>query len=174
MLRVMAGLSLGCLIAIGLTAFKKSFTPSSLKKRYGKMRFVFCSLVELASFCTLIKKFLFGRGNWTNSFSVVILFSLLFISLISDGGILSLILNRPIFAKLGCYSYSIYVMQQISFNIMAHTIWKNSTYLYNHTLRSLVISTLLAALLGIIVYHLVEKPCMLLYKKWKNNYIIQQ
>lgn len=61
-------------------------------------------------------------------------------------------------------------MQQTAFWIMQNSIWKNSSFVLNHLVMCIIISLLFSILLGVIVYHLIEKPFVDFYKK-QINYI---
>lgn len=162
LIRVISGLCIGVLISMyaeSVPVREKQGLPASL-----------CwSVVEVLTSAGLINLFVFNKGLFRNSFTAVILFSILFYSFIGTRGYLSRFLNRPAFGFAGKYSYSIYVMQQISFWLLGMTFWKNTDFLYRHTLISIAISVLLSIALGIAVYYLVEKPCWALYKKRRDD-----
>lgn len=61
------------------------------------------------------------------------------------------------------------MMQQIAFYILQKVFWENSdytVYLENHFLRTLIISTVLTILFGIITYYAVEKPFGILLSRF--------
>ena len=62
----------------------------------------------------------------------------------------------PIY-KLGKYSYSIYVMQQLSFNFLEKSLWKYSSLLDNVSL-TMTLSLLFLFIVGVLTYYLIEKP----------------
>lgn len=113
------------------------------------------SLIEITCILFLVKYFLLGL-SYKNAFIVVIVFSILFVCFIKKRGFISRLVNIKIFSELGKYAYSIYVMQQISFNILQITLWKTS--IINNTVICIIISLLCSVLLGIITYHIIEKP----------------
>ena len=49
-------------------------------------------------------------------------------------------------------------MQDISFNILGRTFWKESAFLYEHAYLSVILSTIFSIMIGVVTYYLVEKP----------------
>ena len=85
-------------------------------------------------------------------------FVFLFICLILRAGLLSRILDNNISAFLGKYAYSIYLMQAV-FNIIARkTLWKDYTFMSEHFALALLLNIACYIILGVVTYHLVEKP----------------
>lgn len=152
--RALAGIGLGYMIAVLLETFKDLNWFSNKR-----IQTVLVSVIEITSFSFLIKYFLFGLKH-KNAFVVVIVFSILFICFVKKQGVLSRSLNRPIFSRVGKYSYSIYVMQQTCFYILAKTIW--ITPIIQETILCLFCSLVFCVLIGILVYYCVERP---MYKK---------
>lgn len=155
--RALAGIGLGCLIAVFLDNIR-DFSCSLNKK----LQFALISLIEIGSIIFLIKYFLLGL-RYQNKFIVVIAFSILFICFICQKGVVSILLNQPVFSVLGKYSYSIYVMQQICFYILQKTLWK--TTIINNTFACIAVSLVFSVLVGIVVYHVIEKPSYRWYIK---------
>lgn len=56
-------------------------------------------------------------------------------------------------------------MQQISFNILGITIWKNTSFIKNYAICNLLLSQLFVVFVGVCTYHLIEKPVALLGKR---------
>lgn len=113
------------------------------------------SLLEICCILFLVRYFLLGL-EYKNAFIVVIVFSILFVCFIKKRGLISNLLNMKIFSELGKYVYSIYVMQQISFNILQRTLWK--TTIVNDTVICILISLIFSVFLGLFTYHTIEKP----------------
>lgn len=113
------------------------------------------SLLEICCILFLVRYFLLGL-EYKNAFIVVIVFSILFVCFIKKRGLISNLLNMKIFSELGKYAYSIYVMQQISFNILQRTLWK--TTIVNDTVICILISLIFSVFLGLFTYHTIEKP----------------
>lgn len=156
--RGLAGIGLGIIIAKGLDLLKNKHL--SINKNIQLI--LLFSLIEL--FCTsfLIKYFLFSF-KYNNNFIVVIIFSLLFICFIYKKGIISFLLDRKLFSLLGRYAYSIYVMQQFCFWILQRSLWK--TDIVQSPFICLSLSLFFCIIIGIITYHVIEKPCNSLYLK---------
>ena len=159
--RVLAGLSLGVLLAAAMEAFVRRFGRST--------NVVFWTAVEVAALSFLIQVFVIGKGRLTNMFIIVIAFAALLVSFMNGAGMVGRALNLEVFGLLGRYSYSIYVMQDITFCLLRDTFWKHEGFLEAHVFGTFAISLAFAALMGVGTYHLVEKPCLMLYQRWKTK-----
>ncbi len=166
-LRALAGIGLGYLIAVCVESIKempsvKGFKPN---KKQNALITLVISVIELACFIGLIIDFLYKKIAYENQFIVVILFSGLLLCMITQKGILSRICNNKFFGGFGKYAYSIYVVQRISFYILEKTLWTNSDFVQNHAYRCIAVSILFSVLFGIAAYYIIEKPCARLFKK---------
>lgn len=159
--RTLSGVALGIIIAVLMESISKSLSPCT---EHTFVLAIISSALEVVTVFFLLKKMLLGRGSLTNMFTLVILFAFLFVSFLCGRGILGRVLNRPFWGIVGRYSYSIYVMQQISFFIMERTFWKNTSFLAEHVLLTLLISIAFSAVVGIATFYLVEKPSQYFYK----------
>lgn len=164
--RVISGISVGCLVAMGREAYIERFgSPDDSSK----IHTLLISVIELASFIVLMLYCLAGCISFSNPFSIVIIFTVLFLCLLDGRGIISKITNNKVLAYPGRFAYSIYVMQQSAFYILSKTFWQNSGFLYDHPVMSMLISTALTVIFGVITYYLIEAPAVKLYKKWKTR-----
>lgn len=157
--RVLAGLSLGALLAAAMEAFERRFGRST--------NAIFWTAVEVAALSFLIQVFVIGKGRLTNMFIIVIAFAALLVSFMNGAGMVGRALNLEVLGVLGRYSYSIYVMQDITFRLLRETLWRHEGFLEAHVLWTFVISLAFAALVGVGTYHLVERPCLMWYRRWK-------
>ncbi|MDY6382788.1 MAG: acyltransferase [Cyanobacteriota bacterium] len=166
-LRGLAGIGLGYLVGL----FIDNLNRVQLNlKIHTKINYIAISIVEIYCLTFLIQNFVFHQINCNNPMIFIFVFVILFILMIYEKGLLSKILDNKISVFLGRYSYSIYVMQQTAFWIMQNSIWKNRSLILNHLTMCIIISLLFSILLGVIVYHLIEKPFVDFYKK-QINYI---
>ena len=161
----LSGVALGVLIAVLLEGIRSRF-PSWKKPL---ILTIVSTAIEIAALFLLVKKMTLGKGSLSNAFTLVILFSCLFVSFLCGRGLLGRLVNRPFWGVLGRYSYSIYVMQQISFYIMARTFWKNTFFLREHVFLSLLFSVVFSVIIGIGTYYLVEKPFHHFYKALRKR-----
>lgn len=120
--------------------------------------FILASIAEFGCFYFLIKNLLF-KNTEKNALIFIAVFLLLFLMFLFKKGAISKAFENKYLAFFGKYSYSIYVMQAITFCILQHTLWK-VPYFITH-IYSLIFITLFAAVLfGIITYHAAEKHLM--------------
>lgn len=150
MCRALGGIGLGILLHRLSEELPKVKSPLTEKKRM-----ILLSVAEVSSFIFLLAYFL-GKVQYNNRFVIVPVFSILFLSFIHQGGIMSRILDWPGFSILGRYAYSIYVMQQVCFWILQRTLWK--TAVIQNIPVCIGISLVFSIVVGVGTYHLVEKP----------------
>ena len=104
-----------------------------------------------------------------NPMFIIIEFSILLLLLTLKVGKISLILDNRFFGKLGKYTYSIYVMQEVGLKILEKTLYQQESFLMTHPFLTVEISVLIIIIFGVMTYYLIEKPCVLIYKKGKNK-----
>lgn len=168
MLRVFGGLGIGVILGAIREKWGVIYIEREKVVFYRDPRFLFLSAVELTTLSFLTWNFLVAR-IFTNAFTTVIIFSILFLSLLSSGGVVSRILSWKPLAYCGRYCYSIYVMQQVAFWIMARAYWKTHTQIMQqHPGWSIALSLLFSVLVGIATYYLVEAPAVALWKRYKT------
>ena len=166
MFRVLSGLAFGILLA----ALKLKFIETYKQEpRFPKLRFCFISILEVFTGILLFRHFVI-ESTYTQILTTYILFAVFFLCLTSSGGILSRLLSWKPLAYAGRYAYSIYVMQQFAFWWMAKAYWKSHIeILQQHPIESITVVLLVALLIGIMTYYLVEAPIVLVYKKYFGN-----
>lgn len=161
MFRILGGLSLGILLNVlnqALDSQKKSpLIPQ-------KAQFILFSIIELSCTYILLHNFVI-HTIFKNAFTTIVIFLLLFYTLIQNKGILSLVLNIKTLSNLGKYSYSIYAMQLVSFNILSQTLWINQNFVYAHPILTITLSLLFTIFIGIITYYSLEKHIQNFYLK---------
>ncbi len=161
MLRVLAGIGLGVLLAVFNEEHGKHFKQMNNAKMWYK---IIWTLIEAGLSIALIKLIILGDGSIDKGFLTVILFVVLFISIVNKKGFISQALDRPVLGALGKYSYSIYVIQKLGFFLLRKTLWKNAELLEGYPALSIFLSVLIIVGMGIGLYYLVEKPFVKLYK----------
>ena len=162
MLHVMGGLCAGVLVAV----IKEMWFQQDILSP--KRKYVCISLIEALSLGTLTWHFLIEK-LYNNAIISVIIFSILFLCLLSNSGLISRILSWSPLAYCGRFCYSIYVMQQISFWILARLYWKPYTEsIQQHPALSIALSGICSILIGIATYYLVEAPAIKLWYRFKK------
>lgn len=156
MARAVAGVGLGYLLGNIYDSLKKRVQTAAPEAKKKLIQWI--SLTEIISFLGLLYDFFMGKAAGKNQFVVVILFSALFLCMLTEKGILSRLASRIPLWKFGKYAYSIYVMQETAFYILEKTLWKNTELLKEHAGAALLFSLTGAVILGILSYYAVEKP----------------
>lgn len=169
--RVIAGLSLGYLVSSFWDALQCAFVFSMSPR--GKT--ATATAVETVLLLFLGIRFFTPRlaGITEQSFVYVLLFAILIVSLSTNCSLLSRLCTRFRLGALGKYAYSIYVMQQISFDLLKRTLWKNTALVLGHPYPTCIVSVAFSVLVGIAVYFLVERPCAAAYRRWKQTHLRQ-
>lgn len=160
-LRGVAGLGLGYLLAL----FIENLSKIKINIKTPKiLTYIIASTVEIYCLGFLLYNFTAHRMSYRNPMIFVFVFSILLILFVQKKGLLSNLFDNNISAFLGKYSYSIYVMQQVTFFVMQNSIWKNESFVLNHINVCLVCSIIISILVGVITYYLIEKPCINFYR----------
>ena len=170
LLRISAGISLGVLLAMASRAFAEAFPrrrPATPARRIATT--LFLTIFELVGYALLFAWFFVGHAPFRNPMIVLALFSALLLSTAARAGLVSRALDRPVFDRLGRYAYSVYVMQQVAFLILAQTLWKATDAFAAHPMSFLALSTVLSAAIGVLAFHLVERPALRWWICWKNQ-----
>ncbi len=137
-LGAVAGVGLGYLLGNIYDSLKKRIQTAAPEAKKKLIQWI--SLTEIISFLGLLYDFFMGKAAGKNQFVVVILFSALFLCMLTEKGILSRLTSRIPLWKFGKYAYSIYVMQETAFYILEKTLWKNTELLKEHPGAALLFS----------------------------------
>lgn len=157
--RAVAGIGLGYMLADGWKILSEKWNENiSSQKSTQLTNTIIVSFIEIITFAMLMIDFYFGNKAYDNQFIVVLLFPIFFICLLTRQGIFSFVTDHRWSGVVGKYAYSVYVMQEVSFGILQKTFWKNTGYLEQYPVNSIVISIIISFGIGILTYHLVEKP----------------
>lgn len=125
-----------------------------------------CTLLEIVSF-SFIFWWLFFVHPFINHFYFVLGFWILFLCFILKRGIFSKIVDKKIWLDMGKYTYSIFVLHCVIIQILYVKLWKTHINFVNtNPLVPILINLLVVILIGIITYHLIEKPAV----KFLTNY----
>ncbi len=138
-----------CMVGIGILMHE---LINNLKIR---LNCFFSTILEIGLIGYFIYNFL--KGPLKEEFLLVIAASIILLYLfIQKAGLISQLLNNKYLAFFGKFAFSVYIMQEISFIILQHTLWKHINP--NFVLFTIIISILLTLILGILTYYLVENP----------------
>lgn len=164
--RAIAGVGLGYLLADVYGMIMKKYRESqNTYECKEKKQFWVVSFLEIATFLMLMLDFFCSDRAYDNQFIVVLLFPIFFVCLLSRQGIFSKLTDHKWSGLLGRYAYSVYVMQEVAFGILEKTLWKNTGYLERYPALMIGVSVMLTFVLGMITYHIIEKPVGMALKK---------
>lgn len=158
MARAVAGIGTGYLLGVFYDSMKEKWEKPAGDFLIEKKRTIIISAIELGSFLFLLTDFFAGKSMGKNQFSVVIFFCIFFLCMLTEKGILSRIVSRTCFCRMGKYSYSVYVMQEAAFSVLSHTLWRNTGFLKQYPAAALGLSVAMTMLFGAGIYYLVERP----------------
>ena len=131
---------------------------------------IILTLIELYCSIFLIYYLIFSQkipGN--NYFLYIIIFIILFYLMLIKKGYISQILENKISSILGSWSYSIFIMHIIVFDIIRSTfVFSNKTFTLTHPILVFSLGIILAILVGILTYYFFEKP---MTKYLKNKFL---
>lgn len=163
LMRALAGIGIGYFIGEYQESLKYKINTYSSKYIQWLSGGVY-SAIEILCLYFLISHFLFHSLKYQNQLIFLIVFSTLLICFIKQKGIISKLLNNNFWGWCGKYSYSIYAMQQISFNIMKKSLWRLPDFVNNITV-CVTVSLIISILIGILTYYFIELPIGKLIKK---------
>ncbi len=141
------------LFGIGLGYFIAMLYKSNFMKDSTRLNKLFISAIEIYSLSFLVYYLAISSkvpGN--NYLNYIIIFSLLFYLMLIKQGLISKLLDNKILAKLGQYTYSLYVIHCLIFRIYKPFCLKFSPEVY----VILCISTAITS--GILTFYFIEKP----------------
>lgn len=164
LLRCLAGIGLGYLLAKIMNYLYSTKYIDFFKIKSKIIEKTVFSLVEICTLGFIVRYTVFEKLNYSNKFVFVIMFCMLFISFVQKKGIVSDAFEIIGKYGLGRYSYSIYVMQQFSFDILKRTLWLKAG-LIEREIVCIFVSVIFSVGVGIMVYYLVERPFVRLFKR---------
>lgn len=155
MLRGLAGMGLGCLLA----SFWKNYKALFTERFNSKLSYISLGCIELTFLILLIYNSLFHHLKMCK-FVLIILFVILFVLFLINKGFVSQFFDRDIWVKLSKYTYSIYVIHIFVLYILKNSIYKyHIAFLHNHSLSIVMFTIFVILVFGIFTYHFVEEPC---------------
>ena len=151
----------GCSAGIVLYNFWEYYRKNMKANSISLTKKLFVTALEIYLLGFIVYYTLLHKISYDNPFLFVIAFMAIIFVFVNKEGYLSGFLDKPLFLKLGRYSFNIYVMQAIVFAVLSWAVNKytidnidfNNTiifYLYPVILISL------SVILGIINYHICE------------------
>ena len=160
--RGLAGIGMGILISEWHTAL-------SISRRKGIVQCVLCTAAEVVSLSLLCIDFFYKPLANKNQFIVVMAFSSLLLAVALGNGLLTRMLNRRGLGFCGRYSYSVYVMQSISFLLLTRIFWRPyGDFVSGHVLITLMASLVFSVVLGICTYYAIELPGKKILSRWRD------
>ncbi len=145
-----------------------NLNKDNLKKQLSKLEYFLYGCLEGYLLYYIVRNTVFHRLGFMNFMPLIFVFLGLFYLFLIKRGFVSRLLENDFSVILGRYSYSIFVVHIIIVDLMAKIIWKpHMLFTINHIHLNMIMTIMLSSLLGIIAYHLVEKPAeKYLKSKW--------
>lgn len=160
-LRGLGGISCGYLIG---DWFKNNiehinnFIPSINQK-------LFITLAEFICLYFIINNLMLHGLKYCNDVIFVVTFTVIIVLFLIKKGFISQWLDKEIFSKLSKYVYSLYMTHKLIIEIYNQTLWKNYDFVHYHPLLNIFATLIPMLILGILTYHLIEKPCAKFLKR---------
>lgn len=155
MMRAWGGIGIGMFIGRWYKAFEAkiiSFTPTKTQK-------IAISVLEFICLDFMINNLMLHRFKHFNHFMFIIVFTALVVLFICRKGYISQLLERDIFPKLSKYVFSIFITHQLVIASLKNSIWKHQReFMENYPVTNMLLTLGLIIILGVLTYHLVEKP----------------
>ncbi|MBU5481422.1 acyltransferase family protein [Blautia sp. MSJ-19] len=162
--RAVSGVGLGYLIGM---LYSSWVTTQTEGEPAGKVRLknIGISLVEISTVFLLAEDFFYSKKAYENQFIVVILFTALFVCLLTRRGVFSKLTDHSVWAFFGRYTYSMYVMQEVAFAILKRTFWKDTSFIRANPAAAMILSIMIVITIAVLTYHLIERPGAAIMKK---------
>lgn len=170
-LRAVGDMGIGILLAEIYDHLHALKTVTGVNKWFIRGQRIIYAGIEIVGSFWLFRYFMFSKPISNHILLIIIVCAVLFCCL-SSSSFLGLLFNHKHFGFLGKYAYAIYTMQQSSFYFLRKTVWLSSSFVAKPIL-ALIFSTAFSILLGILAYHLIEKPSTSLYQKWYKIYMLK-
>ena len=170
MLRGFGGLGLGYFIGEWYKKYQQQI--SNLHFSW-KFKAVF-TVLEFICLYFIINNLMLHRPRFHNHLLFVISFAAIIILFLLKQGYISKLLERRIWIFLSRYTYSIYVTHYFVRDLFKFTIWRHhKDFVLACPPLSLAIPVIISIVLGVVTYHLIEKPMINiltdLINKWKTG-----
>lgn len=144
---------------IGLGILLRAFL-NEIKIGNRKINYCIASVLEVLLLFYLLNGCLISSFK-ESRMVLVIAFSALFVLFIMHQGFLSQFLNKPWVSKIGRYAFSIYIMQEVGLTFVKY-LWLK---IQGGGICLILVSVLICVMLGVVTYHLIEKPVSDFYRK---------
>lgn len=165
MLRGIAEIGIGYFIGFWYEDAILNRCETNCKFKIVSIEFLIYSLAEIYLLIFIVQRLLFKAANYTNDLVLVIIFIAFYMLFLRKRGILSIVTNNRVIYNLSKYAFSIYVMQEVVYRILAKTLWLHSIR-QEQAIVMLLISFIITVLVGIATYHIIEYPALSLCKKF--------
>ena len=142
-------------------------------KNYKK---IIITLFEILGLSFIVRYLLFHRLNLKNDMIFIFVFGVTIALFLINKGYISQLLNNSVLGSICAffakYSYGMYMIHLLVFNVMKKTFWQtHSEFVYSYPLLNLLFTLGLVFVAGVLVYHFVENPCTRFLKRYflKDN-----
>lgn len=154
-LRGLAGMGLGCLLASVWPNYKTLFA----ERFNSKLAYISLGCLELVFLLLLIYNSLCHSLHMCK-FVLIFLFVILFVLFLINKGFVSQFFDRDIWVKLSKYTYSIYVIHIFVLYVLKNGIYQyHVEFIHKYLLLVTCFTLLVILIFGIFTYRFVEEPC---------------
>ena len=163
LLRAIGELGIGYLISLVYKEYKKIKVQNE-----NVFKTIVFTAAETYLLVFIIQNTMFHKIHFNNYLIFVIAFVALFWLFLIKRGYITRFLDNNLSVILGRYSYSIFVMHIIVQDLLRRNFWDiHRSFVIAHPVFNLILPVILAILLGVVTYHLVERPAARYLKnKW--------
>ena len=133
-----------------------------------KINWFVASVIEVYILFYLVNGLLFNPFH-IQFIAIIILFIVLLILLLLKQGLISQLLDNPVFSLIGRYAFSIYIMQHIVFVFYWKVLWAQKDFVLSNPITAIVFSLVVAIVVGVATFHYIERPATSFIKRIIKN-----
>lgn len=167
MLRGLGGISVGYLIG----DWYRENLEKIMEWKVSLEGKILMTIVEISCLYFIIKYLIFVRWTYRNDTIFLISYILIIVMFLLKKGYISKILDIDLWSIFSKYIYSVYLSHVTLLKLVSSVFWANSMrFVVKHPIANFSLTLSLIFISGVIIYHLVEKPCAAyLKKRWLSE-----
>ena len=127
---------------------------------------IFLTICEFICMYFMINNLFLHRVNCRNKLIFVIVFTITMILFLYKRGLISRLLDKDIFVKLGKYTYSLYMVHIFILFLFRSLLWtKHPYWVHCHPVLNLITIISVILVSGVMLYYIIEKPASIYLSK---------